>query len=228
MEFFGGLFKREDNKITRKHAQSNQQKYMLVQAANTPPASDTSGYLAVLLFNLTAAFDEGHCVLALGSVHGELQTFSYYRHSHLKIKAPGLVAQLRYPMTFAQIIDSSGWIYHGNDGHYWQEHFDCGLAISVTADQCDRMLAYARAVASQPGTYQLFDNNCLDFARDALFKAGIIVLGKKGEPVNTMIPKDFFKAAHDVTGASRFGQWKYWFKLAPKPPLPKGVTDAPS
>jgi hypothetical protein len=241
---FGGLFRREDNKLTRKHAQKNQQKYQLAQSSTAqankgeegvqlapgsrptqpapapgsrPSPSPQNKYLAVLLFNLTAAFDEGHCVLALGSATGELQTFSYYRHSHLKIKAPGLVARLKYPMTFEQIIDESGWIYHGNDGRFWEEHFDCALALAVTAAQFDTMLDYAQSVVAAPGTYELFDNNCLDFARNALFKANIVVLNTKGVPINTMIPKDFFKEAFDAEGAEKFGEWKYWFKLTPKP-----------
>jgi hypothetical protein len=35
-----------------------------------------------------------------------------------------------------------------------------------------------------------------------------------------MIPKDFFKEAFDTEGAEKFGEWKYWFKLTPKPQPP--------
>lgn len=59
-----------------------------------------------LLFNLEAAWDEGHCILALGPVGGPLQTYSYYRHSS-QLEAPGIMADLREPMTFAELQERS-------------------------------------------------------------------------------------------------------------------------
>ena len=125
-----------------------------------------------LLFNLEAAWDEGHCILALGPVDGPLETYSYYRHS-TKLEAPGIMACLRDPMTFAALEQASGWIVHGEPGNWWNEHVNCAIALVCDEVSFNGVRAYAEQRRQHPGTYNLVTYNCLTFCDDALRAGGI-------------------------------------------------------
>lgn len=180
--------------------------------ATPPPGS----YNAFVMFNLEAAFDEGHAILALGPIGGKLQTFSYYREGN-KIKAPALMACIMNPMTFAEIEAASGWIQHGNPGNYWNEHLDAALGIIISKEAYGSILDYANATKRDPGTYDLVRHNCLTFVEDALEQGGVRIETKSGRDLRTFIPKDAFKEASSLFGAERFGEWKYWFPVTPAP-----------
>lgn len=91
--------------LNRSHA--DQQHEVIPEQLQAPAPSDA--FSIFLLFNLEAAFDYGHVVLALGPVGGPLETYSFYRQG-TALKAPALMACLEHPLTFAQIEASSGWI----------------------------------------------------------------------------------------------------------------------
>lgn len=78
--------KEAETRETLRRCHANQQREALLPAAWTKPPANS--YNVFLLFNLEAAWDEGHCILALGPVGGPLQTYSYYRHSS-QLEAPG-------------------------------------------------------------------------------------------------------------------------------------------
>lgn len=111
--------KEAETRETLRRCHADQQREALLPAAWTKPPANS--YNVFLLFNLEAAWDEGHCILALGPVGGPLQTYSYYRHSS-QLEAPGIMADLREPMTFAELQERSGWIVHGQPGNWWNEH----------------------------------------------------------------------------------------------------------
>lgn len=96
--------KEAETRETLRRCHANQQREALLPAAWTKPPANS--YNVFLLFNLEAAWDEGHCILALGPVGGPLQTYSYYRHSS-QLEAPGIMADLREPMTFAELRERS-------------------------------------------------------------------------------------------------------------------------
>ena len=79
--------KEAETRETLRRCHANQQREALLPAAWTKPPANS--YNVFLLFNLEAAWDEGHCILALGPVGGPLQTYSYYRHSS-QLEAPGI------------------------------------------------------------------------------------------------------------------------------------------
>ena len=99
--------KEAETRETLRRCHANQQREALLPAAWTKPPANS--YNVFLLFNLEAAWDEGHCILALGPVGGPLQTYSYYRHSS-QLEAPGIMADLKEPMTFAELRERSGSI----------------------------------------------------------------------------------------------------------------------
>ena len=94
--------------LDRSHA--DQQREEIPEQLQTPAPSDA--FSVFLLFNLEAAYDFGHVILALRSMDGALETYSFYRQG-IAVKAPALMACLERPLTFAQIEASSGWIVHG-------------------------------------------------------------------------------------------------------------------
>lgn len=177
-----------------------------------PPGS----FNVFLLFNLEAAWDEGHCILAIGPVGGTFQTYSYYRHS-TKIEAPGLMANLRQPMTFAELAQTSGWIVHGQPGNWWNEHVNCAIALACDQRAFEGVRAYAEARKKDPGTYNLVTYNCLTFCDDALRAGGIRLTVRDGRPLRTIVPKDAFREIDGVEGAEPFEAWKYWFPLGTPP-----------
>ncbi len=118
--------KEAETRETLRRCHANQQREALLPAAWTKPPANS--YNVFLLFNLEAAWDEGHCILALGPVGGPLQTYSYYRHSS-QLEAPGIMADLKEPMTFAELRERSGWIVHGQPGNWWNEHVNCAIAL---------------------------------------------------------------------------------------------------
>lgn len=62
--------KEAETRETLRRCHANQQREALLPAAWTkPPANSCNVFL---LFNLEAAWDEGHCILALGPVGGPL------------------------------------------------------------------------------------------------------------------------------------------------------------
>lgn len=180
-----------------------------------------------LLFNLEAAWDEGHCILALGPVGGPFETYSYYRHS-TKLEAPGIMACLRDPMTFAALEQASGWIVHGEPGNWWNEHVNCAIALTCDEVSFNGVRAYAEQRRRYPGTYNLVTYNCLTFCDDALRAGGIRLTALSGRAVRTIIPKDAFKDVDGVRGARPFQAWKYWFSLG-EPPANglRTIQDAP-
>ncbi|WP_305118069.1 hypothetical protein [uncultured Adlercreutzia sp.] len=209
-------FAEEDTRITLEHAHQDQR-------AEAIPVSDWAiipdhWYTAYVLFNLEAAFDEGHAILALGPVGGPLETYSFYRQGNA-VKAPALMAQLEKPVPFSAIQKASGWIQHGQPGNYWNEHVDAALALAMPQGTYEPIRAFADAKAKQPGTYDLFTYNCLHFVEDALAAGDVHIDTHSGRALHTIIPKDAFKDARTVSGdhAERYQTWKYWFPLAPEP-----------
>ena len=77
--------KEAETRETLRRCHADQQREALLPAAWTKPPANS--YNVFLLSNLEAAWDEGHCILALGPVGGPLQTYSYYRHSS-QLEAP--------------------------------------------------------------------------------------------------------------------------------------------
>lgn len=198
--------------LRRCHAAQRRQALPPARWAPIPPDS----YNVFLLFNLEAAWDEGHCILALGPVGGTFQTYSYYRHS-TKIQAPGIMADLRMPMTFAELQEKSGWIVHGQPGNWWNEHVNCAIAFTCSSDAFEGVQAYAKARKANTGTYNLITYNCLTFCEEALESGGIRLTTRSGRPLRTFIPKDAFREVEGVKGAEAFKAWKYWFPLGTPP-----------
>lgn len=201
----------EEN-LRRCHAVQQREARPVAEWATVPPGS----FNVFLLFNLEAAWDEGHCILALGPVDGPFQTYSYYRHS-TKIEAPGLMANLRQPMTFAELARTSGWIVHGQPGNWWNEHVNCAIALACDQRTFEGVRAYAEARKKDPGTYNLVTYNCLTFCDDALRAGGVRLTVRDERPLRTIVPKDAFREISGVEGAEPFEAWKYWFPLGTPP-----------
>lgn len=206
----------ESKRLTLKHAHVDQR-------IDAIPVSDWTSipdhwFNAFVLFNLEAAFDEGHAILALGPVGGELETYSFYRKGNV-VEAPGLMACLREPVTFSDIQKASGWIVHGQPGNYWNEHMNAALGIAFPQSTYDPIRAFAEAKRKNPGTYNLFTYNCLHFVEDALAAGNVRIDTHSGRELHTIIPKDAFKDARTVSGdhAERFASWKYWFPRSKAP-----------
>ncbi len=199
---------------TLEHARKIQEREAIPQSAWDVAPKDA--YCIFMLFNLEAADDEGHCILALGPVNGALETYSYYRHS-TKIEAPGIMACLKDPMTFAQLCDGSGWIVHGQSGNYWNEHVNAAIALWCDKAAYEKARAYAEAKKADTGMYNLVTYNCLTFVDDALKQAGIGLATKSGKRVRTIVPKEAFFEIDNVEGAHKFEAWKYWFDLGKAP-----------
>ncbi len=209
-----GLLREEDAKLTLEHARKIQEAEC-VPPASQKPAPDGSFGLFVL-FNLEAAYDEGHAILALGPVGGPLQTYSYYRPTP-KLRAPALVASLLRPMTFDELERSSGWLIHGVDHNYWNEHVNAAVALWCGRDAYEMIRAVADQTKDAPGIYDLVTHNCLHFVEDALSAGGVRLTTKSGRDLHTIIPKDAFAEVSGAQGAERLGEWKYWFPIAPEP-----------
>lgn len=207
-------FKTWETTKTLEHAREVQKRDTISQSAWDAAPQDA--YCAFMLFNLEAADDEGHCILALGPVGGTLETYSYYRHS-TKIEAPGIMACLRDPMTFKQLCDASGWIAHGQPGNYWNEHVNAAIGLWCDKTAYEKMHAYAEAKKTHTGMYNLVTYNCLTFVDEALEQAGIRLTTKRDRHVRTIIPKDAFFEIDGVEGAHKFEAWKYWFDLGQAP-----------
>ena len=191
-----------------------QQREAIPKAEWAPTAAGS--FNVFFLFNLEAAWDEGHCILALGPADGPLETYSYYRRSS-KITAPGLMASLRDPMAFTDLERASGWIMHGQPGNWWNEHVNCAIALTCDESTFHAVRTYAESRAARPGTYNLVTYNCLTFCDEALDAGGIRLLTHSGRRVRTIIPKDAFKDVSGVRGARPFRAWKYWFPLGQPP-----------
>ncbi len=196
------------------HSHADQQREEIPKQLQIPAPSDA--FSIFLLFNLEAAFDYGHVILALGPMNGELETYSFYRQG-MAIKAPALMACLEHPLTFAQIEASSGWIVHGQPGNYWNEHVNAALALWCTKDAFDQIRAFAEEKRTNPGTYDLFSYNCLTFVIEALSKGNVFLEGESGKQLRTFIPRDAFRQVSHVRGAHKLSAWKYWFPLAQPP-----------
>ncbi|MEY8436845.1 hypothetical protein AAK967_03750 [Atopobiaceae bacterium 24-176] len=203
-----------DTRLTRRHAHRVQQEQS-VPAADWAPVPEGS-YLVALLFNLMAAFDEGHTVLAVGPASGNLMTYSYYRQGNA-LKAPALMACLRKAEPFLAIRAASGWIVHGNPGNWWNEHMDAAVVLSASEQAGKAVAAYAEQVKAAPGTYDLVTHNCLTFAEEALAAGGIRLVTVSGKDLRTFVPKDAFEGVTGATGATPYEAWKYWFDDVPAP-----------
>ena len=162
--------KEAETRETLRRCHANQQREALLPAAWTKPPANS--YNVFLLFNLEAAWDEGHCILALGPVGGPLQTYSYYRHSS-QLEAPGIMADLKEPMTFAELQERSGWIVHGQPGNWWNEHVSCAIALWCDEVTFRAVQACAEDRRAHTGTYNLITYNCLTFCDEALAAGGI-------------------------------------------------------
>ena len=174
-----------DTYLTRRHAHRVQREQSVPERDWAPVPAGS--YTLLVLFNLMAAFDEGHAILAVGPAAGDLMTYSYYRRGNA-LRAPASVACLREPETFAALREASGWIVHGGPGDWWNEHVDCALALTAPADGGRAVAAYAEQVKANPGTYDLVTHNCLAF-----------------------------EAVAGAVGATPFRAWKYWFDDVPAP-----------
>lgn len=201
----------EEN-LRRCHEVQQREARPATEWAPVPPGS----FNVFILFNLEAAWDEGHCILALGPVGGPFQTYSYYRHS-TKIEAPGIMADLRDPMTFAELQQRSGWIVHGQPGNWWNEHVNCAIALACDKRAFEGVRAYAEQRRRHTGTYNLVTYNCLTFCDEALAAGGIRLTVRDGRPLRTIIPKDAFREVDGACGAEPFEAWKYWFPLGTPP-----------
>ena len=210
----GESFKTWETKHTLAHAHEVQQRDAAPEASWD--VASPSAYCIFMLFNLEAADDEGHCILALGPADGPLETYSYYRHSS-KIEAPGIMACLKEPMSFRQLCYGNGWIVHGQPGNYWNEHVNVAIGMWCDEEAYAKARAYAQAKKADTGMYNLVTYNCLTFVDEALEHAGIHLTTKRGKPVRTFIPKDAFFEIDGVDGAHKFESWKFWFDVT-KPP----------
>ena len=206
--------KEAETRETLRRCHANQQREALLPAAWTKPPANS--YNVFLLFNLEAAWDEGHCILALGPVGGPLQTYSYYRHSS-QLEAPGIMADLKEPMTFAELRERSGWIVHGQPGNWWNEHVNCAIALWCDEATFRAVQACAEDRRAHTGTYNLITYNCLTFCDEALAAGGIHLLTESGRELHTIVPKDAFRDVDRVEGAHPFEAWKYWFPLGEPP-----------
>lgn len=206
--------KTKETEDTLARSKRDQEKECIPQTEWVQPPSDAYGIY--ILFNLEAAYDEGHAILALGPIGGNLETYSYYRHSS-KVIAPGIMACLMEPMTFKQIIDDSGWILHGQKGNYWNEHMNAALAMWTNLDSYARVREAAEKRKADNGMYDLVTNNCITFVEEALAAGGIKLLKRDDDQTHTFIPKDAFRKIRDVEGAYKLDAWKYWFEITDPP-----------
>lgn len=207
-------FSKVDTELTLRHAREDQRREAIPDADQTPPPPGS--FNVFLLFNLEAAFDEGHAVLALGPVDGPIETYSFYRQGNA-VKAPAEMACLRAPEPFGAIEAASGWIIHGQPGNFWNEHMDAALALWCDRAAYEAVRACAEERRQRPGTYNLVTFNCLGFVEEALRAGGIRLVTRDGRDLHTIVPKDAFEDVTAVTGAHRFGAWKYWFPVTPPP-----------
>ena len=209
-----GRLAKADTRTVLERAHRDQVREAIPPAERAAP--EAGAFNVLILFNLEAAFDEGHAILGLGPVDGPIQTYSYYRHGNA-LRAPALMADLRQPMTFRDLTEASGWIVHGQPGNYWNEHVNAALAMACEASAYERIHSYAEGVREHPGTYDLVTHNCLGFVEDALREGGMRLVTHSGRPLHSIVPKDAFEDAMAVRGAMRFGAWKYWFPRTPAP-----------
>lgn len=210
---------------TLEHAHELQEREAL--APSMWDAAPEDAYCIFMLFNLEAADDMGHCILALGPVNGPFETYSFYRQG-TKTEAPALMACLRDPMTFEQLRDANGWIIHGQPGNYWNEHVNTAIAMWCDKAAYEKARAFAQTKKNDPGEYNLITYNCLTFVDEALHDAGIHLRGKYDGRVRTIIPKEAFFDIDTVQGAHRFEAWKYWFDVTEAPDNDlRSISDIP-
>lgn len=221
----GGDFKTWDTDEALKHSHDDQQRETIPPANRVRPPAGSYG--VYVLFNLEAAAAEGHAILALGPVDGLLETYSFYRPGTQK-EAPAIMACLRDPMTFSQIQQASGWIIHGQPGNWWNEHLNAALALWCDEGAYQAIRAYAEATKKDPGTYNLITRNCITFVEEALREGSVALVDEMKVELDSIIPKDAFRKAHDVRGAQKLGAWKYWFPItdAPENGL-RSISDKP-
>ena len=194
-----------DTYLTRRHARRVQRE-QAVPERDWAPVPEGS-YTLLVLFNLMAAFDEGHAILAVGPSGGDLMTYSYYRRGNA-LKAPASMAWLREPETFAALRRASGWIVHGNPGNWWNEHVNCAIALWCDEATFRAVQACAEDRRAHTGTYNLITYNCLTFCDEALAAGGIHLLTESGRELHTIVPKDAFRDVDRVEGAHPFEAWK--------------------
>ena len=220
-----GAFKTWETVETLRHSHDDQLRETIPAIAwdAVPP----DAFNAILLFNLEAAWEEGHVILAIGPVGGPFETYSYYRHS-TQLVAPGIMACLKTPMTFDEIIGASGWIVHGQPGNWWNEHVNAALALWCDRGAYEAIRKRAEARKANTGTYNLITYNCLTFVEECLAGGGIALEAANGRPLRTFIPKDAFRETENVCGAHKYNAWKYWFDVtdAPKNGL-RSILDLP-
>ncbi len=58
------------------------------------------------------------------------------------------MANLKDPMTFAELQKRSGWLAHGEAGNWWNEHVNCALALWCDATVFQKVRTYAEAQAA--------------------------------------------------------------------------------
>ncbi len=169
-----------------------------------------------VFFNLESAFAMGHAILGVAPPDGPVSTFSFFRKAR-RIAARARVATIREDLTFREIIDRGGWILHGTDDDAWLEHMTCCLALQCPRERCEQARAYFKAIARDPGIYRLLTRNCIHICRLALAAGGVRMLGRRGHPFRTMLPRRVYLHAAKARGASPFQAWRYWFPAVEPP-----------
>lgn len=197
-----------------KHSHDNQVEETIPSDEQVTPPQGS--YAAYVLFNLEAAAAEGHAILAIGPVDGPLETYSFYRPGTQK-EAPAVMACLREPMTFRQIEESSGWIVHGQQGNWWNEHVNAALASWCDEAVYQAIREHAEATRKNPGMYNLITRNCITFVEETLETGGVALVDAAGLKLKSVVPKEAFRKASDVRGAWKLGAWKYWFPITDAP-----------
>lgn len=198
--------------LAKEHRIEERQELPANQQAHIPDGYDN----VFLLFNMEAAFAEGHCVLGVGPVDGNIMTYSFYRDGN-QFKAPGKMACLEQPEPFTDIVASDGWLIHGQPANWWNEHMNAALALAIPHESYAPIVEYAEQCRKNPPEYDLVSFNCLTFALSALERGHVDLTTSDGSDLHTIVPRDAFDRIDGAHGAIRYGQWKYWFDSVPAP-----------
>lgn len=182
--------KEAETRETLRRCHADQQREALLPAAWTKPPANS--YNVFLLFNLEAAWDEGHCILALGRWAAPCRP-TPTTATAASWRRPGIMADLKEPMTFAELRERSGWIVHGQPGNWWNEHVNCAIALWCDEATFRAVQACAEDRRAHTGTYNLITYNCLTFCDEALAAGGIHLLTESGRELHTIVPKDAFR-----------------------------------
>lgn len=204
--------RRMRHELRHEHHDEEHQQLAPDQQADIPAGYDN----VFLLFNMEAAFAEGHCVLGLGPVNGNIMTYSFYREGN-QFKAPGKMACLKQPEPFNTLVQDHGWLIHGQQGNWWNEHMNAALALAVSHEDYELIEQYAQQCRNTPPEYDLVSFNCLTFALNALERGHVELTTADGSDLHTIVPRDAFDKIDGTHGAIRYGQWKYWFDNVPAP-----------